>query len=400
MSNKKVLYVSGSLGLGHIVRDLAIANELRRQNPEIHLSWLASHPASVLLTEAEEELLPEAALCGNDNIPAEKAARKGYRLNVTKYAFNAQRELARNVRAFRKAIRRQRFDLIIADEAYEIAFAVGIKAVSARAPFVMIFDFFGMDSVSKNPAERLLVYAGNLWWTLLHQLLSRTTNLCLFVGEPEDVPRGRLGFLLPNRREYAKANLKFVGYVFPFEPGEYADKTEVRAKLGYGEEPLVVCTIGGTSIGKELLELCAGAYPIIKQTIPDLRMVLVCGPRLAPDSIHAPKGIEVRGYVPALYEHLAACDLAIVQGGGTTTLELTALRRPFLYFPLGHHFEQQVHVAGRLGRHRAGIRMSYSETTPAALAEEVISNIGRPVSYSAIPSDGAQKAAQLISQLL
>ena len=64
----------------------------------------------------------------------------------------------------------------------------------------------------------------------------------------------------------------------------------------------------------------------------------------------------MRGYVPDLYRHLAACDLAVVQGGLTTTMELTAARRPFLYFPLRNHFEQNLHVAHRLDRHGAGRR--------------------------------------------
>jgi hypothetical protein len=33
-----------------------------------------------------------------------------------------------------------------------------------------------------------------------------------------------------------------------------------------------------------------------------------------------------------------------VQGGLTTAMELTANHRPFLYFPLRHHFEQSFHV--------------------------------------------------------
>ena len=77
---------------------------------------------------------------------------------------------------------------------------------------------------------------------------------------------------------------------------------------------------------------------------------------------------EARHSVRNLYEHFAACDLAIVQGGGTTTLELTALHRPFLYFPLEGHSEQELAVAGRLQRHQAGIRMSYSKTTAWLLA--------------------------------
>jgi UDP-N-acetylglucosamine:LPS N-acetylglucosamine transferase len=169
--------------------------------------------------------------------------------------------------------------------------------------------------------------------------------------------------------------------------------------LGYGGEPLVICSIGGTSVGKELLILCGRAYPEITKVIPDLRMVLVCGPRLPIDSIAAPPGVEVKGFVPNLYEHFAACDLGITQGGATSTLEMTALRRPFLYFPLEKHFEQ-AYVSARLARHQAGIRMSYSQTTPLSLAEKVISNLGREVTYPAIPLDGARTAAQLISRLL
>ena len=400
MTRNKILYISGSLGLGHIVRDLAIANELRRQNPELELSWLAAHPASLLLKEAGENLLPEADLYGDDNVPAENAAKEGYQLNLLKYLSNARGEWAQNVKAFEQATSREQFDLVIADEAYEIAIALMDKHVQIEAPFVMIYDFLGNDSVTKNPVEKLVIYMWNRVWARIHELFSDEKNLGLFVGELEDIPDRSLGFLLPNRRDYAKANLKFVGYVFPVDSAEYADKAKIRAKLDYGEEALVVCSIGGTSVGKELLGLCGRAYPIIREEIPNLRMVLVCGPRLAAESLDVPQGVDVRGYVPALYEHFAASDLAIVQGGATTTLELTALRRPFLYFPLEGHFEQQIHVAGRLARHQAGIKMSYSQTTPITLAEKVISNLGKEVTYAPIPTDGAQRAAQLISRLL
>ena len=83
-------------------------------------------------------------------------------------------------------------------------------------------------------------------------------------------------------------------------------------------------------------------------------MVVVCGPRFDPTTIDAPPGVDVRGYVPRLYEHFAACDVAVVQGGGTSTLELTALRRPFVYFPLEGHAEQTLVVAKRLARQGAG----------------------------------------------
>ncbi|MFC1718211.1 hypothetical protein ACFL6S_31435 [Candidatus Poribacteria bacterium] len=44
--------------------------------------------------------------------------------------------------------------------------------------------------------------------------------------------------------------------------------------------------------------------------------------------------------------------------------------------------------------------MSYSQTTPASLAEEVVSNLSKDVTYAYISTDGAQRIAQLIEQLL
>jgi UDP-N-acetylglucosamine:LPS N-acetylglucosamine transferase len=400
VAKKRILYVSGSIGLGHVTRDLAIAGQLRKQYPEVELFWLASHPATIPLKDAGEKLLPEADEYANDSISAEKAARS-FGMNILKYASKTRREWAHNVKIFRQITRKEKFDIVIGDETYEIGIALSMKLVRLEVPFVMIFDFFGLDSVTGNPIEKLGVYTWNrIWAKTDRKLLSKQKNLALFAGELEDIPDKELGILLPSRRDHAKTYYKFTGYILPFDPAQYADKTRVRERLGYGKEPLVVCSIGGTAIGKDLLDLCGRAYPIIKRKVPDLRMVLVCGPRLSVDSVELPDGIEVKKYIPALYEHFAASDLAIVQGGGTTTLELTALRRPFLYFPLANHCEQQIHVAGRLARHKAGVKMVYSQTTPEILAEKMIANLGKNVDYPPIPVQGAQKAAQLIGELL
>ena len=399
MTKKKILYISGSLGLGHITRDLAIAKELRRQIPEVELFWLAAHPASLLLKEAQEKLLPESEQYANDNIPAESAA-KGMQLSLLKYLSRARKEWARNVDIFKQVTSREQFDVIIGDETYEILVALLKNPAMRKAPFVTIYDFVGLDAVGNNPLQKLEAYVWNRIWAQDYKLLSEGNNLALFVGEPEDIPKKSFGFLLPNRRDHAEAHYKFIGYILRFDPAEYTDRARLRAKLGYGDEPLLICSIGGTSIGKELLELCGQAYPLIREKIPGVRIILICGPRLTPESLNVPQGVEIKGYIPSLYQHFAASDLAIVQGGATTTLELTALRRPFLYFPLEGHCEQEIHVAQRLERHQAGVKMSYSQTTPMSLAEKIFSNFGKEVTYTAVQTDGAYKAAQFISRLL
>ncbi len=108
----------------------------------------------------------------------------------------------------------------------------------------------------------------------------------------------------------------------------------------------------------------------------------------------------MRGFVPELYRHLAACDLAIVQGGLTTCMELTATRRPFLYVPLRHHFEQNFHVRHRLNQYRAGRMLDFDLATPDTIAEMITQEIGRQVDYKPVERDGATHAAALIAELL
>ena len=82
-------------------------------------------------------------------------------------------------------------------------------------------------------------------------------------------------------------------------------------------------------------------------------------------------------------------------------MELTAARRPFVYVPLLHHFEQQVHVPHRLDRYRAGRRLDYAEAAdPDRLAEVIAAEIGRPVDYRPVETDGAARAARLLAELL
>lgn len=129
-------------------------------------------------------------------------------------------------------------------------------------------------------------------------------------------------------------------------------------------------------------------------------MIVVAGPRIDPDSLPSHDGLEIRPYVHELYRHLAACDLAVVQGGLTTAMELTASRWPFLYFPLGHHFEQRFHVRHRLDRYRAGRCMDYATAGPADIADAIASEIGREVDYRPVTNDGAARAAALLADLL
>jgi len=159
-------------------------------------------------------------------------------------------------------------------------------------------------------------------------------------------------------------------------------------------------TVGGSGVGEHLLRRVASSFEIAKRDIPELRMIIVAGPRIDPDSLPKIEGLEVRPYVHNLYRHLAVCGVAIVQGGLTTSMELTASQRPFLYFPLRYHFEQNFHVRHHLDRYGAGQCMDFDLATPELIARSIADAVGKSVSYRPVERDGARQAATLLAELI
>jgi UDP:flavonoid glycosyltransferase YjiC (YdhE family) len=210
-----------------------------------------------------------------------------------------------------------------------------------------------------------------------------------------------LGPGLPSIPAWTGEHFAFTGYVTGFEPAEIADREALRAELGYGpDEQVCVVATGGSGVGLHLLERAVAAFPEASERIPGLRMIVIAGPRLDPALLNGSGGVEVRGYVHRLYRELAACDIAITHGGLATTMELTAAGRPFLFFPLRLHFEQNHHVAHRLARHRAGRRMDYATDGPHEIALALEAELAGRIDYRSVPADGAARAAALLADLL
>ena len=230
----------------------------------------------------------------------------------------------------------------------------------------------------------------------------RLRDRSIFIGDPDDIVPDAFGEHLPGIRDWTEANFEFSGYVTGFDPADFVDRDALRAELGYHPDELVcVVTVGGSGVGGDLIRRVVEAVPAARRLVPALRFVVVVGPRLDPRSFPGGDGVEYHRFVPDLYRHLAACDLAIVQGGLTTCMELTANRRPFIYVPLQHHFEQNFHVHHRLQRHRAGRRLDYHDASdPDHLAAVIVTELGRTIDYLPVDPHGAARAAASIAELL
>jgi predicted glycosyltransferase len=206
---------------------------------------------------------------------------------------------------------------------------------------------------------------------------------------------------LPSIRSWTQQHFEFSGYITGVDPIDIADRAGLRHRFGYGDdEKVCIVTVGGSAVGGALLRRVIDSTAAVRRVLPEMRFVIVTGPRIDPASLPYATGVEVHGYVTDLHLRLAACDIAVVQGGLTTCMELTAASVPFIYFPLHNHFEQNVHVRYRLNRYAAGQCLDYVRTSAEGIAAAIIATVGQAVRYRTVETKADSRAARLLLDLL
>jgi pimeloyl-ACP methyl ester carboxylesterase/predicted glycosyltransferase len=397
----RVLYLSSPIGLGHARRDVAIADELRRLVPEATVEWLAQDPVTRVLDARDEVIHPASRFLLNESDHLQSAT-DDHDLHV----FDAFRQmdeiLVANFMVFNEVVREGSYDLVIGDEAWDVDHFLHEEPRLKQTRFAWLTDFVGqLPMPAKGPRDAELTAEANLEMLEHIEHHPDIRDVSLFVGDPADIIDATFGPGLPSIREWTQHHYDFTGYITGYDPGAVLDRDQARADLGCRPgEVLCIAAVGGSGIGASLLRLVIDAHQLATRSIPGLRTVVVTGPRLDPAALPYAVGVDKRAFVPNLHEYLAAADLAVVQGGLTTTMELTASRIPFLYVPLLNHFEQQFHVRHRLERHRAGTAIDYSTATPESIAASMLDTLQTPIDYRAMPADGASRAATHLVQLL
>ncbi|MFL6648100.1 MAG: alpha/beta fold hydrolase [Sulfurifustaceae bacterium] len=401
MSRKrKALFISSPIGLGHVQRDLAIARELRKLHPDLDIDWFTVDPAARYLTQEGERLHPITKRLANESRHFEHVAGE-HDLSAF-FALRTMDEImVHNYMTFSDLMENEHYDLVIGDEAWDVDYYYHENPDAKRQPFVFLTDFVGCLPMENDEREAHLCADRNADDIEHVERFPYVRDRAIFVGNPDDVTEDPFGPGLPSIRAWTDRNFTYTGYTLPFDPAAFADTERLRARLGYRpNERIAIAAVGGTSVGGHLLKKIAQAFPRMKRQVPELRMILVAGPRLSPDAFPKLDGLEIRPYVHNLFEHLACSDLALVQGGLSTCMELVATRRPFLSFPLARHFEQNVHVRRRLANYGADNTVHYHEVTPETLADLALAKMHTRVAYKPVEVDGAARAARQIAEVL
>ncbi len=398
---KKALYLSSPIGLGHGRRDIAIARELRKLHPDLEVDWLAQDPVTRLLAANGERIHPLSALLASETRHIELESGE-HDLHCFEALRRMDEVLIANFMIFQDAVDEGGYDLVIADESWDIDHYWHEHPELKKAKLAWLTDFVGFVPMPAGGDREAFLTADYNAEMIGHiERHPGVRDRAIFVGNPQDIIARSFGKDLPEMRDWVPRHFDFSGYILGEHPKTFGSRADLRQSLGYRpDERVCIVTVGGSGVGTHLIKRILQSYPMARARLPELRMILVAGPRIDPQSLAAPAGVEVRDFVPNLDRHLAACDLALVQGGLTTCMELTAAGTPFIYFPLKNHFEQNFHVAHRLDQYGAGWRMEFATSTPDMIAEAMVAALQVPTRFKPVEAEGAARAARMLADLL
>ncbi|HEU4567513.1 MAG TPA: alpha/beta fold hydrolase, partial [Marmoricola sp.] len=138
----RVLYLSSPIGLGHVRRDLAIADALRREVPGLQVDWLSQSPVTDFLTRRGERVHPASAWLASESSHIESEAGEH-----DLHAFSAIRRmdeiLVHNFHVFDDLVAEREYDAWVGDEAWDLDHFLHENPRLKRAPFVWLTDFVG-----------------------------------------------------------------------------------------------------------------------------------------------------------------------------------------------------------------------------------------------------------------
>jgi pimeloyl-ACP methyl ester carboxylesterase len=139
---RRVLYLSSPIGLGHGRRDIAIARELRKLHPDLQVDWLAQDPVTRLLEANGETIHPLSSRLASESRHIELESGE-HDLHAFQAIRRMDEVLITNFMIFQDAVETGSYDLVIADEAWDIDHYWHEHPELKKAPLAWFTDFVG-----------------------------------------------------------------------------------------------------------------------------------------------------------------------------------------------------------------------------------------------------------------
>ncbi len=380
----KILIMTSVFGGGHVFRDVAIAEELKKALPSDFEIIFASGGNAYEMLKAEGLQVEEIP---GMNIPAHMGKVHFFRC----YLAALWSEFLQ-VFYLRNMIKKYHPCLIVLDEYFFLTDYCRFRKV----PVVFICDFLGIPqySILRNPLRSLME---KLFDWLIINWQARRTERWIFTGDIDQVPREDW------RKRAHDLGIVMVEPITKLQYTSLPEQKDARRNLGFNEnEKVITVAVGCAGVGEYLLNAANAAASLLSDRVSDLRIELICGKGIDSDPLRriAGPGVRIHDYVRNFQEFIAASDAAVIQSGFTTTVEYLMAGVPIVVVPLANHWEQA--TTARYVAKKFDVKtIDALQVSPEVLAEamlELLSQSRRE--KSPFRGDGHILAARAIANVL
>jgi hypothetical protein len=358
----KILWAVSSVGKGHIMRDLAIVNQLKIL-ADVDIDWLAPDPAGNFLSNRGYNVLEcSSRLAGSGKIYEQVFSGCAEEFNLMEYTRADTQLHKHDFMISATAWKENNYDVIVADEAFWLLTGFASRWEKKPAPFIFLTDFIGTKAMRSSLRNLFTAWYNNLRFSFSHM----GPDLYLYVGDAEEIPDENLGFLLPGRRTWAQRHCRFVKPIVGFDPDAIQGKRVLRKQLGLPEDnKLFLATIGPEGKYEQRIAIIEQVFENLKVDFPDAYFIITGS------GVGSKEWIHYHQFLDNLYQYFAASDFVITQSGYGKVTELSALGIPFIAIPLDYHFEQEYLMGHRLDRYGIGKSVTMRDHNPQEIVKIV-----------------------------
>ncbi|MCV0411960.1 glycosyltransferase [Nitrosarchaeum sp.] len=286
-------FFSSPIGLGHVTRDIAIANNFQNISTKFITGSSATKILKNLNFEVEDVYIPPSFIIENGKLK-----------NSTRWLWNYYQYYKRCKKISEEIIQKDKPRLIVSDE----DFASLTVAQNKKIPTVLITDIIQTNFV-------------NGITSFIEKRMNRSMQKIMKNCDTVIIPENGTD----------EGNIRRVG---PIVRQTSFSRDELRKKFSFDKKTIVI-SVGGTDAGIYLIEKTIESISKIKN---DIDVVIVLGP-----SLNKKFGETVRnlGFVDNLHEIIFAADVIVSLAGKSTIDESKVYGTPGIFIPIKGHFEQE-----------------------------------------------------------
>ena len=191
---------------------------MRKLHPDLEVDWLAQDPVTRLLETSGERVHPLSARLASETRHIELESGE-HDLHCFQALRRMDEVLIANFMIFQDAVEQGGYDLVIADEAWDIDHYWHEHPELKKAGLAWFTDFVGyVPMPSGGQHEAFLTTDYNAEMIEHVERHPGVRDRAIFVGGPEDIAPLSFGADLPDMRDWVPRHFDFAGYIIGEHP--------------------------------------------------------------------------------------------------------------------------------------------------------------------------------------